>query len=62
MSTLANLKLCLQRWVDRFCKDRADNVKASTAYLNEVLKDVGKDDDKAMLERLPVSPYVLSIS
>lgn len=24
-----------------------------TAYLNEALKEVGKDDDRAMLERLP---------
>lgn len=29
-------------------------IQASTAYLNEVLKGVGKDRDQAMLRRLPV--------
>lgn len=32
------------------------SVQASTAYLNEVLKDVGKDFDQMMLKKLPVRP------
>lgn len=31
------------------------HLQASMAYLNEALKEVGKEDDRAMLERLPVS-------
>jgi hypothetical protein len=33
---------------------------ASSAYLNEVLKGVGKNFDQEMLKRLPVNPPYLS--
>jgi len=57
MNTPGNPRLSWLLYVLELCNKKSADKQASSAYLNEVLKGVGKNFDQEMLKRLPVRPH-----